>query len=139
MVKAGEVIVIDPEATIEQAARVMVDHGIGCLPVLEAGIVVGIITDTDLLAQLTEMMVATPPHAAVRLVVRIPNIRGELAKLVSAIAAQGWGILSCGGALYAKDPSRWDAVIKLDCVDKDTAVAVLSQVEGHEIVDVREA
>ena len=139
MVKAEDVITVDPDATIERAARVMVDHGIGCLPVLEAGIVVGIITDIDLLAQLSEMMVAKPPVPAVRLTVRMPNVVGELAKLVAAIAAQGWGILSCGGALYAKDPSKWDAVIKLGPVDQDAAVAVLSRVEGHEIVDVREA
>jgi hypothetical protein len=69
----------------------------------------------------------------------MPNVPGELARLVSAVAAQGGGILSCGGALYAKDPDLWDAVIKLGNVDEATAVDVLGKVEGQKIVDVRMA
>jgi acetoin utilization protein AcuB len=139
MVEAQDVVAIDEGATIEKAARVMVDRGVGCLPVLKNGILVGIITDTDLLAHLTEMMVVNPPVPAVRVTVRMPNVPGELAKLVGVIASHGWGILSCGGALYAKDPDLWDAVIKLTDVDQTTAMDVLGKVEGQKIVDVRVA
>jgi acetoin utilization protein AcuB len=138
MVKAQDVITIDQEATIEEAARVMVKNRIGCLPVLDEGIVVGIITETDLLAQLTLMMATQVPVPYVRVTVRMPNIRGELAKLVGAIGAQGWGILACGGAPSPRDPTKWDAVLKISYVDEEAVVAVLEQVEGQEIVDVRE-
>jgi len=137
MVKARDVVTIDQDATIERAARVMVENKIGCLPVLEEGIVIGLITEQDLLAQLSEMMAAQVPVPNTRVTIRMPNVPGELAKLVGAIAAQGWGILTCGGALYPKDTSKWDAVLKLSYVDADAAVAVLKQVEGHEIIDVR--
>jgi CBS domain-containing protein len=40
-------IVISPDATIAEAARLMVDHKIGGLPVLEGGESIGIITETD--------------------------------------------------------------------------------------------
>jgi acetoin utilization protein AcuB len=139
MVKAEDVVTIEPDVTIEQAARVMVKRGIGSLPVLEENIVVGMITDTDIMAQLSEMMVAQPPVPNVRVTVRIPNQPGELAKLVGAVASQGWGILACGGVLYAKDPTKWDAVVKLSFVTKEEAVPVLEKIEGHEILDVREA
>jgi acetoin utilization protein AcuB len=139
MVEARDVVAIDEGATIEKAAREMVDRGVGCLPVLKDVVLVGIITDTDLLAHLCEMMVVNPPVPAVRVTVRMPNVPGELARLVGAIAAQGWGILSCGGALYAKDPDLWDAVIKLGNVDEAAAVDVLGKVEGQKIVDVRMA
>ncbi len=137
MVKAQDVVTIDQEATIEEAARVMVKNRIGCLPVLEEGIVVGIITETDLLAQLTLMMATQVPVPHVRVTMRMPNVRGELARLVGAIGAQGWGILACGGAPSPKDPTKWDAVLKISYVDEEAAVAVLEQVEGQEIVDVR--
>jgi acetoin utilization protein AcuB len=138
MVKAQDVITIEEDTTIEEAARVMVKNKIGCLPVLEEGIVVGIITETDLLAQLTEMMAAQVPVPHVRVTVRMPNVPGELAKLVGAIGAQGWGILACGGALSPKDSTQWDAVLKISYVTRDQVIPVLEQVEGQEIVDMRE-
>jgi acetoin utilization protein AcuB len=139
MIGAQDVITIEPDTTIEQAARVMVDNKIGCLPVLSEGVIVGIITDTDLLALLTELMVARVPVPSVRATVRIPNVPGELAKLVAGIAAQGWGILACGGALSPKDPSHWDAVVKVTNAASQEVVAVLERIEGQKIVDVRQA
>ena len=56
MLKAADVVTVGPDLTIEEAARIMVEKKIGCLPVLEDGVVVGIITETDLLAQLASMM-----------------------------------------------------------------------------------
>jgi acetoin utilization protein AcuB len=137
MVKARDVITINQDATIEKAARVMVENKIGCLPVLEEGVVIGLITEQDLLAQLSEMMAAQVPVPNTRITIRMPNVPGELAKLVGTIAEQGWGILACGGALYPKDSNKWDAVVKLSFVEADAAVKVLEQVEGHEIIDVR--
>jgi hypothetical protein len=63
---------------------------------------------------------------------------GELARLVAAVAAQGWGIRALGGSVFPKDPSQWDAVIKIEGVTKEQLIAVLSRVAGQEIVDVRE-
>ena len=42
-------IVIDPEAPVEEAARVLAEERIGCLPVLEEGKLVGMLTETDVL------------------------------------------------------------------------------------------
>lgn len=41
-------ITIAPDATIAETARLMVDHKIGGLPVMDNGRLVGIITETDL-------------------------------------------------------------------------------------------
>ena len=136
MVKAEDVITIEKDATVEEAARIMVENKIGCLPVLEDSIVVGIITEIDLLAQLMEMLATRVP--GVRVTVRMPDQKGELAKLVSAISAQGWGILACGGSPAPKDPTKWDAVIKIRNVPQEEIVAALEKIEGQEIVDVRE-
>jgi predicted transcriptional regulator len=43
-------IVISPDATVEEAARVLADRKIGCLPVLEGETLVGMVTETDVLA-----------------------------------------------------------------------------------------
>jgi len=136
MVKAKDVITVVPEVPIEEAARIMVEHRVGCLPVVDAGAVVGIITEMDLLAQLMEMMATKIP--GVRVTVRMPDVKGELAKLVAAISTRGWGILALGGAPAPKEPGHWDAVVKIRGVPQGDVVAALSEVEGHEIVDVRE-
>lgn len=136
MVKADAVVTVEQDVTIEEAARIMVGKKIGCLPVLEDGIVVGIITEIDLLAQLMKLMATQ--EAGVRVTVRQPNRTGELAKMVSAIAAQGWGILACGGAPAPKNPTKWDAVVKIRNVPSEEIVAALETVEDQEIVDVRE-
>jgi len=136
MVKARNVITIGQDVTIEDAARVMVEKKIGCLPVLQEGIVIGIITDTDLLEHLMMMLATHRP--SVRATVRIPDVKGELAKLVAAISAQGWGILACGGTPAPKDPLKWDAVVKIDDASKEEVAAVLSQIEGQQILDVRD-
>ncbi|MEJ5197450.1 MAG: CBS domain-containing protein [Anaerolineae bacterium] len=137
MIKARDVITIGPDATIEEAARLMVEKKIGCLPVLEDGAVIGIITETDLLAQLTAMMDLR--HPGVRATVRMPaDLVGGLARLVAAIAAQGWGINALGGSVYPKDPSQWDAVIKIEGVTKEELLDVLRRVEGETVVDIRE-
>jgi CBS domain-containing protein len=42
-------ITIDPEATVRLAARLMADHKIGCLPVVDGEELVGLVTETDVL------------------------------------------------------------------------------------------
>ncbi len=41
---------IGPEAPVQEAARIMAERKIGCLPVIEDGKLAGIVTETDLLA-----------------------------------------------------------------------------------------
>jgi CBS domain-containing protein len=42
-------VVIQPGASVEDAALVMAERKIGCLPVVEAGRLVGMLTETDVL------------------------------------------------------------------------------------------
>ena len=46
-VMTTSVIVIDPDRSIAEAARIMMDHKIGALPVVEDGRLVGIVTESD--------------------------------------------------------------------------------------------
>lgn len=137
MVKRKYVVTTAPNDTIEEAARTMVEQGIGCLPVVEDRVVAGLITENHLLRQLMEMMSMQLP--GVRVTVRMPaRKKGELAKLVGAIAAQGWGIAALGGVVAPKEPDKWEAVVKVHNVSVDEVQAALSKIEGHQIVDIRE-
>lgn len=49
-VMATEVVTTTPDEELQAAARVMLDRKIGCLPVLEDGKLVGILTESDFVA-----------------------------------------------------------------------------------------
>jgi len=136
MVKQQDLVTIEPDATLEEAAQLMVKNKIGCLPVLEEGIVVGIITEIDLLNELTDLLGGSIP--GVRVTMRVPDKIGEFAKVTSAIASQGWGIYAGGSVPAPKHPGYWDIVFKLRNVPKEDVVAVVKKIEGQELVDVRE-
>jgi CBS domain-containing membrane protein len=53
-VMVDEVITISPEASIEEAGKVMLEKKIGCLPVIEEGGLVGLVTETDILRHYVE-------------------------------------------------------------------------------------
>jgi acetoin utilization protein AcuB len=80
------VITAAPEATIEEAARLLCTHPIGCLPVVTDGALVGIITESDLLRAMAEMIGASVP--ASRIEVRMPNRTGELARVVRLLGIE---------------------------------------------------
>lgn len=136
MVKGKDLVTIGQDATLEEAAVLMVQGKVGCLPVVEEGIVVGIITETDLLAQLTRLL--GWQVTGIRITVRVPDEVGEFAKITDAIASNGWGIYAAGGVPAPKHPGYWDAVFKVRRVSREELVAVLEEIEGQEIVDVRE-
>jgi acetoin utilization protein AcuB len=135
MIKGKELITIDPEATLESAAELMVKEKIGCLPVIEDDVVVGILTEVDMLAKLSELLGGGVE--GVRATIRVPNVVGEYAKIFSAVSKKGWGIYASGGAATPKQPDFWDIVIKVRRASKDELLEVLEGIEGQEVIDIR--
>lgn len=82
------------ETPIEEAARVMSDKKISCLPVLRGKEVVGIITETDLFKIFLELLGAR--QKGVRISAEIPDKPGELARLCQAIYKAGGNIIALG-------------------------------------------
>ena len=73
-----------PSDPIETATRTMRELKIGCLPVIEDGKLVGIVTGMDLLDALLMLTGIHQPSG--RLDVRLPDRSGELARLTSLLA-----------------------------------------------------
>jgi acetoin utilization protein AcuB len=55
MTPKEKLITITPDTLIEEAVRLMQEHKIGCLPVVEGGKLYGIFTETDALAHLVDV------------------------------------------------------------------------------------
>jgi acetoin utilization protein AcuB len=129
-----DVITVTEDVAVEEAARIMVDHKIGCLPVLRGGALVGMITDIDLLSTTMEMLGARQP--GLRLSVSVPNRVGEMARLSAAIAAIG-GNLNAFGSWEAKQaPGRLGVVMKVSRVSKEQLVAAVEKLTDLEILSI---
>lgn len=76
-------ITTTPGTPVEEAAQILADKAIGCLPVLDDGDLVGILTESDLLRALVELMGRRARHT--RLELLAPDRPGELARVVRVI------------------------------------------------------
>jgi acetoin utilization protein AcuB len=74
---------ISPTAPIEEAALIMRDKKIGCLPVIEEGRLVGILTETDILDSFLESMGVSGPGYRMELALQNrPGMLFEVLKLM---------------------------------------------------------
>lgn len=89
-----DVITINEDTPIEQAARIMADNKIGGLPVLRDGKVVGMITETDLFKVFLELMGAR--DNGVRVTALVEDEPGILQKVTEAITSIGGNFISFG-------------------------------------------
>lgn len=137
MLDVDEVHTIEPERTIERAARSMSEHKIGCLPVIEEEIVVGILSEIDMLRALQDMLGFA--MEGVRVTMRMPDQEGEFAKLTTFIANEGWGITGIGGFPTPRRPGFYDVVLKICQVTTDQVGEKLGSIDGQELVDIRSA
>lgn len=136
-----DVITVSEDVAVEEAARIMVDNKIGCLPVLREGSLAGIITDIDLLATTMQMLGARRP--GLRLSVMVPNRVGEIARLSTAVADIGGNLTAFGtweGEVDAATgaPEHLGIVLRVEGVSKEHLVATVQKLAEIEILDVRE-
>ena len=134
-VMTKEVISIEEDTPLEEAARIMVDNKIGGLPVVRNGTLVGIITETDLFKIFLELLGAR--EKGVRLTLRTPNKKGVLASITGQIAQMGGDIISLGTFL-GEDPTEGLITVKVAEVPQDQLVEALETPE-RKLVDVRES
>ena len=83
---------VTEDFTVEEAARLMADYDIGCLPVLSGNLLVGIVTVSKLFRAFINMFSTSTP--GVRAVISLEDNRGELAVIASEIAKAGGNIVS---------------------------------------------
>jgi acetoin utilization protein AcuB len=136
MLGRDKVHTIEPDKTVERAARIMNEHKIGCLPVIEDGAVVGIITESDLLDALQEML--GMPETGVRVTVRMPERAGEFAKLSDALREHRMGVIGIGTYPSRRREGFWDVVLKIRNVTGPEVDAVLGNIPDQEIIDLRD-
>lgn len=135
-VMVKEVLTISEDTAIEEAARVMADERIGCLPVMWDNELVGIITDNDLFTTMVDLLGARRP--GVRVTVLQPDRTGEVARLTTAIAKEGGYLSVCVGYFPRQKPGSWSSVCKVLNIPQEKLVRIINGLEDMQVQDVRE-
>jgi acetoin utilization protein AcuB len=130
-----ELVTVDADASLEEAARIMIDNQVGGLPVTQDGELVGIITETDIFKTLLEMMGAR--EHGIRLTIRLRNEPGTLNTLTGAIAELGGDILALG-TFYGEDRSEGVLTLRVKGVGQDELQRAMAELEVP-ILDLRSA
>ncbi len=126
------VITVEGDCPLEEAARIMVENKISCLPVMDGEMLVGIITETDVFKVLVEVLGGR--EDGIRLTLRLPDRAGELASISRQIADAGGNVVAVTTTSVA-DGKR-ETMIKETGADRDK-VAELLEKSGVEVVDMR--
>src|SRR5215213_9612481 len=129
-VMAGEVVSAHPDDPIEQAANTMRERRVGCLPVVESGELVGIITASDVMDALVYLVGANEPGS--RMEVAVPDRPGALAGAAGVFGMCGINIVSAamGGTREPGEegaPRERMVVFRVDTIDTNEAVGYLEE------------
>lgn len=125
--KNMQVITIGPDAFLEEAALLMRDNKIGAIPVMEKGVLIGIITETNLFDAFIDIMGLR--QEGYRITIKLSEDRpGVLASITQAIA-------SCGGNIthstsYGEGNNAM-LVFRIDKGDANQIVSAIRQL-GYE-------
>jgi acetoin utilization protein AcuB len=129
-----EVLTVQEDCPIEDAASLMRDNEISGLPVMRDKQLVGIITESDLFKVFLELFMAQ--ETGVRLTVLAPYFKGSLAQITSAITAKG-GLILALNTFLGDDESNWGCHLKVADISKEELIEVVKPLVV-EIRDVRE-
>lgn len=88
----AKVVTTTPDTPIEEAAMLLYDKNIGCLPAVENGRLEGIISDRDIFRALVEITGAR--HGGNRIFVAIEDRPGSIKEVADIIRKYGFGLQS---------------------------------------------
>jgi acetoin utilization protein AcuB len=133
-VMSTDVVTINEDTPIEQAARIMADNKIGGLPVMREGKVVGMITETDLFKVFLELMGAR--DNGIRVTALVEDHPGILQDITKAITAIGGNFISFG-QFTGEDVATKLITFKVGGASKEDVKKAIWDI-AKEVWDIRE-
>lgn len=131
-VMTSPAVTVPEDAPLEEAAQLMVQKKIGSLPVMRDGVLVGMITETDIFKAFVEVLGGE--EASLRVTLQVPDVPGELARLAGVIARLGGNICSVA-RFRGEDVKHVYITFRLEGVDESVLIPALKDT-GEEVVHV---
>lgn len=134
---AKTVYTVTEDTPVEDAARLMADKNIGCLPVMRGTELVGMVSQNDLFRAFMELMGGR--RHGTRIWLKTAAEKGTVARITTAIATAGGDIVGMGllEAIDAKG-ERGEITLKVQDVPSERLLALLKPFV-LEVLDVRES
>ena len=134
-VMVKEVATVTEDTPVEDAARIMADRNIGCLPVMKDKKLVGMVNQSDLFRAIMELMGGR--RKGVRLWVSTAAEKGIVARITAIIAGIGGDIVGMGlMEIIDARGERGEITLKVQGVPLESLKAAL-QPHVIEILDIR--
>lgn len=127
------VITVSPDEVVEEAARIMVDNEISCLPVVKDDALIAIITESDLFNLFTDMFGAR--QKGVRVVAFVDDKPGQLAKVTKEISDLNANIISAVTTKHDVD-NRLCITLKATGIEESKMKSIFENC-GFEVQDLR--
>lgn len=104
--KVTDVMIRDPytvtrDTSLEKAAQIIYEKRIGCLPVVEEGELVGILTVNDILKAFIDIMGVLKGGSRIDVILK--NVHGSFDEVVSIIESKGGYIISAGMTMNGEE------------------------------------
>jgi acetoin utilization protein AcuB len=130
----ADVVTASPGMLVEEAGRLMRDRRVGCLPVVEEGKLVGIVTGVDLVDFFLEVTGCQVIDAA-RIAVHLPDEVGRLAGLLAAVNQAGGKIATVVSPTHPDETGQRIAIVRYRADDLQAVIDALRE-GGYDIVTV---
>lgn len=127
-----EVITVTPQTYIETAAKLMLQHQISGLPVMQGEQLVGIITETDLFRALIDILGVKRPHT--RIDTLIPEGPGSLAEITGLMASRGINIINTV-VYFDETLDKYKVILRIEELVFEPVVEALRS-KGYQIESV---
>ncbi len=131
-VMIGTPITINPDDLIESAAKLMLQHDIPFLPVVENGRLVGAIGESDLFKSFAEMLGVN--SGTTRLTLVVPEKKGQLARIAEIIRDAGVSITHL--ATFHTVMDQYKVIVRVETDSSKPLVELLSQ-HGYKVIHVQ--
>lgn len=124
-------ITVGPDLPIEEAALLMREHKVGCLPVVEGNKLVGILTQTDMVEALVNLFGLR--KAGSRVVIEVSDRIGVLNEITALFKEKGVSIRSL--ATFEREPGIYHLTFRLSIADARGLTAELEKL-GYKVISV---
>ncbi len=131
-IMTADPVTVTPEMSVTEAARLMIDRGIGALPVLEDDALIGIVTEGDLIMQDVKLEFPTYLHLLDGYILYPGATARFESELKKAVAATVRDVMTEDPLTVQADASIEDAATLL--VDRD--VSRLPVLDGEQLVGI---
>lgn len=131
-IMTAEPISVAPDLSVTDAARLMVEHRIGALPVVEGGVLVGIVSEGDLIMQDVKMEFPTYIHLLDGFIMYPPATARFEDELKKAVGATVGDVMTAEPVAVSVDAPVED--IATTMVDRD--VSRVPVLDGDRVVGI---